>query len=93
MASIKLNRKYAKDIRAFEGYEKSEDDHRNLHVIAKYFQSLQKRVSLYKIVGKNYMMPFLPSADSIFCFHIETIIGNFITFENIMNNSFFGNFF
>ena len=36
-----------KDIRAFGGYEKSEEDHRNLHVIAKYFRHLQKRVSLY----------------------------------------------
>ena len=35
-----------KDLGAFGGYEKSEEDHRNLHVIAKYFHILAKRVYL-----------------------------------------------
>ena len=40
-------RNYCKAMRAFGGYEKSEEDHRNSHVITKYFHILQKRVYLY----------------------------------------------
>ena len=40
----------SKAIGAFGGYKRSEEDHRNLHVIAKYFHILQKRVYLYQVI-------------------------------------------
>ena len=40
--------KISKDMRALGGYEKSEEDHRNLQVIVKYFRHFQKRVYGYE---------------------------------------------